>query len=123
MNTEFDIVTRTEGDVVVVSPQGDLDAVTSQALAETLAALIGADNPCRGIVLDFSRVGLCDSRCIGVLLANYRYARDCGIGMVIASPKGMVRRLFMISGIDQVIALDEDLARAVTGMRAAKAPR
>ncbi|MBO2529806.1 MAG: STAS domain-containing protein [Thermobifida fusca] len=123
MSAEFDIATRTEGDVVVVAPKGDLDAGTSQVLAETLETVIGAEESCRGIVLDFSEVASCDSRCIGVLLASYRYARDRGIGLVVASSQGMVRRLLMIAGIDQVIALEEDVARAVAGMRAAEAPR
>ena len=55
----------------------------SQVLAETLETVIGAE-VLPGIVLDFSRWRL-RFRCIGVLLASYRYARDRGIGLVVAS--------------------------------------
>lgn len=47
-----DIPVRSEGDVVVVAPEGELDAVTSPGLAEVLEGLLAADPPCRGIVID-----------------------------------------------------------------------
>lgn len=98
--------------MVVIVPTGELDATTSPALADTLESHLSADEPCRGIILDFSAVGFCDSRCIGVLVAGYRQARDRGIGLAVASPQGTVHRLFVIAGIDQVITIEEDLRRA-----------
>ncbi len=112
------MTTRTEGDVVVVAPRGDLDAVTSPALAAVLEEHLGAPKSCRGVVVDFSQVEFCDSRCIGVLVAGYRQARDCGIGMAVAAPRGTVQRLFVIAGIDQVITIEEDLGRAVKAVAA-----
>ncbi|WP_232306565.1 STAS domain-containing protein [Thermobifida cellulosilytica] len=118
MSAEFGITTRIEGDVAIVVPRGDLDAVTSPALARVLQEHLGAAEPCRGVVLDFSGVEFCDSRCIGVLVASYRHARDRGIGMAVARPRGAVQRLFVIAGIDQVITVEEDLGRAVKAVTA-----
>ncbi|WP_046470014.1 STAS domain-containing protein [Allosalinactinospora lopnorensis] len=113
-----DIPTRTEGDVVVVAPSGELDAVTSPDLAETLAGILRTGKPCRGIVIDFSEVTFCDSRCIGVLVAAYRQARDLGIGLAVSAPQRTVYRLFVIAGIDQVITIDHDTRHAMEAVLA-----
>ncbi|RCV49625.1 STAS domain-containing protein [Marinitenerispora sediminis] len=108
-----DIAVRTEGEVVVVAPAGELDAVTSPGLAAVLDELLGAAEPCRGVVIDFSGVDFCDSRCIGVLVAGYRQARDRGIGLAVAAPQRTVHRLFTIAGIDQVMTIEDDVQRAM----------
>jgi len=104
-----EIPVRRDGGVAVVSPSGELDAVTSPALAETLDALLLApEDPVRGIVVDLASVTFCDSRCIGVLVAAYRQARDRGIGLAVAAPQRTVLRLLVIAGIDQVITIESD---------------
>ncbi|WP_067969929.1 STAS domain-containing protein [Nocardiopsis trehalosi] len=107
-----------EGDVVVVTPTGELDAVTSPDLAAALEGVLGAEEPCRGVVIDFSGVTFCDSRCIGVLVACYRQARDRGIALVVSSPQRTVYRLFVIAGIDQVITIEDDTRNAITSVSA-----
>lgn len=111
------ISTRVEYGVAVVAPEGDLDATTSPRLASVLDGILGADEPCQGVVIDFSGVGFCDSRCIGVLIASYRQARDLGIGLIIAAPQRPVQRLFAIAGIDQVMTIEDDLQRALKLVR------
>ncbi|GAA3751970.1 STAS domain-containing protein [Salinactinospora qingdaonensis] len=113
MEFTSDIAVRTEGEVVVVAPVGELDATTSPRLAETLEAIISADTSCRGLVLDFSGVDFCDSRCIGVLVSSYRMARDRGIRLAVAAPQRGVLRLFVIAGIDQVLTVEDDPQRAM----------
>ncbi|GAA1983813.1 STAS domain-containing protein [Nocardiopsis rhodophaea] len=108
-----DVSIRTEGDVAVVTPAGELDATTSPLLAEALDGILRAAEPCRGIVIDFSKVSFCDSRCIGVLVSSYRQARDLGIGLAVSAPQRTVHRLFVIAGIDQVITIEEDTAHAM----------
>ncbi|MBB4929463.1 anti-anti-sigma factor [Lipingzhangella halophila] len=108
-----DIPIRTEGDVIVVVPAGELDAITSPDLAAALDRVLTPDRPWRGVVIDFSGVTFCDSRCIGVLVAAYRQARDLGIGLAVSAPQRTVHRLFVIAGIDQVITIDDDTGHAV----------
>ncbi|MDT0304357.1 STAS domain-containing protein [Streptomonospora wellingtoniae] len=108
-----DIPVRAEGDVVVIAPEGELDAVTSPGLADVLDELLTAEPRWRGIVIDLSRVGFCDSRCIGVLVSAYRQARDHGVGLAVAAPQRSVLRLFVIAGIDQVLRIEEDTGHAV----------
>lgn len=99
-----DISIRREDGVVIVTPVGEMDAVTSPALADVLDGVLAADPP-RGVVVDLAKVGFCDSRCIGVLVSAYRQARDLGVGLVVAEPQQQVNRLFVIAGIDQVIPI------------------
>lgn len=111
-----DIPIRREDDVVVVTPVGEMDAVTSPALAEVLDGVLTVDLP-QGVVVDLAKVGFCDSRCIGVLVAAYRQARDLGIGLVVAEPQQQVNRLFVIAGIDQVIPIMASTGGAVDSLR------
>ena len=107
-----DISIRREDGIVVVTPAGEMDAVTSPALARELDGILSSEPP-RGVVVDLAGVGFCDSRCIGVLVAAYRQARDLGSGLVVAEPQRQVMRLFMIAGIDQVIPIAETVDGAV----------
>lgn len=111
MATEIPV--RSEGDVVVVAPEGELDAVTSPGLADVLDGLLASDPPWRGVVIDLSLVTFCDSRCIGVLVSAYRQARDEGVGLAVAAPQRSVLRLFVIAGIDQVLRIEQDTGHAV----------
>ena len=111
-----DISIRREHDVVVVAPVGEMDAVTSPGLADVLEGVLAADRP-RGVVVDLAKVGFCDSRCIGVLVAAYRRGRDLDVGFVVAEPQQQVNRLFVIAGIDQVIPILPTTAEAVDGLR------
>ncbi|MEE2035988.1 STAS domain-containing protein [Nocardiopsis sp. CT-R113] len=111
-----DISIRREHDVVVVTPVGEMDAVTSPGLADVLEDVLAADLP-RGVVVDLAKVGFCDSRCIGVLVAAYRRGRDLDVGFVVAEPQQQVNRLFVIAGIDQVIPILPTTAEAVDGLR------
>jgi anti-sigma B factor antagonist len=106
-----DISTRREHGVVVVTPVGEMDAVTSPALADVLEGVL--DELPAGVVVDLAKVGFCDSRCIGVLVAAYRHARDQGLGLVVAEPQQQVNRLFVIAGIDQVIPIMPSTGAAV----------
>lgn len=111
-----DISIRREDDVVIVTPVGEMDAVASPELAEVLDGVLSSDPPC-GVVVDLAKVGFCDSRCIGVLVAAYRQARDLGVGLVVAEPQRQVNRLFVIAGIDQVIPLVASIGAAVGSVR------
>lgn len=111
-----DISIRREDGVIVVIPVGEMDAVTSPALADALDGILTADPP-RGVVVDLAEVGFCDSRCIGVLVAAYRQARDLDVGLVVAEPQQQVNRLFVIAGIDQVIQIMASTDAAVNSLR------
>ncbi|RKS07658.1 anti-sigma B factor antagonist [Nocardiopsis sp. Huas11] len=109
-----DISTRREDGVVVVTPVGEMDAVTSPALADVLEGVL-QEIPV-GVVVDLAKVAFCDSRCIGVLVAAFRHARDQGLGLVVAEPQQQVNRLFVIAGIDQVIPILPSTGAAVASL-------
>lgn len=111
-----DISIRREDDIAVVAPVGEMDAVASPALADVIDGLLD-EQPARGIVVDLAEVDFCDSRCIGVLVAAYRQARDLGVGLRTAEPQQQVNRLFVISGIDQIIPVEASVGEAVRALR------
>ena len=111
-----DIPIRREDDVVIVTPAGEMDAITSPALAEALDEVLTAPLP-KGVVVDLAKVGFCDSRCIGVLVSAFRQARDLGLGLVVTEPQQQVNRLFVIAGIDQVIPIGASTGDAVGALK------
>ncbi|MBR8740569.1 STAS domain-containing protein [Nocardiopsis sp. MG754419] len=111
-----DISIRREDGVAVVTPVGDMDAVTSPALAMTLERVLSQEFT--GVVVDLAKVEFCDSRCIGVLVAAFRQARDRGIRFTVTEPQQQVNRLFVIAGIDQVIPIGASTGDAVSELRA-----
>ena len=110
-----DISMRREDDVVIVAPAGELDAITSPALADVLDDVLFSGPP-RGIMVDLAEVSFCDSRCIGVLVSAYRQARDIGVGLVVAELQQQVNRLFVIAGIDQVMPIIASVDSAVISL-------
>ena len=110
-----DISIRREDGVAVVTPVGEMDAVTSPALAQVLDEVL-SEVP-KGVVVDLAKVGFCDSRCIGVLVAAFRQARDLDVGFVVTEPQQQVNRLFVIAGIDQVIPIGARTDDAVADLR------
>ena len=110
-----DISIRREDGVAVVIPVGEMDAVTSPALAQALDEVL-SQTP-EGVVVDLAKVGFCDSRCIGVLVAAFRQARDLDIGFVVTEPQQPVNRLFVIAGIDQVIPIGARTDDAVAELK------
>ncbi|MQA96151.1 MAG: anti-sigma factor antagonist [Streptosporangiales bacterium] len=119
---EFSLTSRRQGDVVVVSACGELDATTSPRLSEELNRALDDDVACSGLVVDLADVGFCDSRCIGVLVATYRRSRELGVRLAVAAPQRPVYRLFVIAGIDQVLTIHQDVKTALSVLSANPEP-
>jgi anti-sigma B factor antagonist len=75
-------------------------------------------------VVDLSDLGFCDSTGLRGLLGEAREAAICGGSMRLVAPvDGIVRRLFDVCGIDQVLDVDPDRETALSRARAASARR
>lgn len=100
---DFRIETRAAGAVVRVAVFGEVDAASAPELEACLAAAAGAG--CAELELDFSGLGFIDSSGLSVLVAAHKQLRESGIQLVIASPPLPARRIFDISGLDQVLTI------------------
>ncbi len=100
---DFRIEARATGAVMRVAVFGEVDAVSAPELEACLAEAAGAG--CAELELDFSGLGFIDSSGLSVLAAAHKQLRESGIQLVIASPPPPARRIFDISGLDQVLTI------------------
>ena len=90
-----------DGEIDVSSAPGMLDSVLCAALAD--------DH--RQVVVDLRRVTFIDSTGLAAVLETNRRLRDQGVHLVLVRPSGIVRRLFEMTGLDDVVDLRPDWVR------------
>lgn len=100
---DFRVEARASGAVVRLAVFGEVDAVSAPELEACLAEAV--DGGCTELELDFAGIEFIDSSGLSVLVAAHKQLRDSGIRLVIASPAPPARRIFDISGLDQVLTI------------------
>jgi anti-sigma B factor antagonist len=80
---------------------GEIDLDTAPQLRECLAGLTG------DVFIDLTDVAFVDSQAIGVLLAEHKRRTEAGSRLVIHGASPMALRTFAITGVDQVLHLDD----------------
>lgn len=100
---DFRVEARAAGSVVRLAVFGDVDAASAPELETCLSQ--AADAGCAEVELDFSGLEFIDSSGLSVLVMAHKQLRDSGIQLVIASPPPPARRIFDISGLDQVLII------------------
>ena len=102
---------RREAGVTVVAAPEEID-VTKAGLLRT-ALLTACSNGDRTVVVDLSGTHFCDSAGLNVLVRAHQQseAQGCEVRLVMSEPD--ILRIFMVTGIDQVIPIFPSLAEAV----------
>jgi anti-sigma B factor antagonist len=97
--------------ILVVSVHGDLDLHSADQLGDRLVAAV--DRGVTLLVVDLSDVEFVDSQGLGALLRGTRRfgAGKDGFRLVVPAPE--IRRVFEITALDQVFALDESREAAI----------
>ena len=96
---------------VLLALHGDADLHAAPELRERLARL--DDEGVTALVVDLSEVTFIDSMALGVLLGTMKRmrSRDGRLRLVVARPE--VRRIFEITLLDRVLAIDSTRAEAL----------
>ena len=107
---EIDVSSPVAG-VRVVALRGELDLDQAPSLARVLDELRASGS--RELVVDLSRLDFVDSSGISTLLGAARaVAADRGM-LVVAAPTAHVRRVFEIVNLSEVVAIEDDVERAL----------
>ncbi|MFD6279902.1 STAS domain-containing protein [Streptomyces sp. NPDC060209] len=85
---------------------GDLDYDTSEQLVESAQACLAADPALRDLVLDCSRLRLCDSSGVSSLLLIHRGTTSGGVVLHLENAPAFLRRILDVTGILHLFALD-----------------
>jgi len=99
------------GDILILRPQGRLDAVSSPALQDN--ALGHVDAGATSLVLDMEKVEYLSSAGLRVVLMAAKRLRESGGRLVVCSLHGIVLEVFGMSGFDKIIETAPDQAAAL----------
>jgi anti-sigma B factor antagonist len=89
-----------------VIPTGDIDLFTAPELDEIIGTLAG-DDAVRRVVVDLAGVTFLDSTGLHALVTRARSAEQDGFDFAVSRPSAKVRRLFVLTGMDQVLSFEE----------------
>ena len=98
------------GTVKVVRPQGHLEAASGARLAEEGREALASG---RGLVLDLSEVGFCDSAGLSSLVSLFKRAGEAGRPFVLASPRGNLMSLLELTRLHRVFHIEADINAAL----------
>ncbi|MEU8925245.1 STAS domain-containing protein [Kitasatospora sp. NPDC048545] len=99
---------------VIVRLEGEIDQDQRRRLEEALDAAVARG--CPRLVVDMSAVDFCDSTALNALLEARLTANAADIDLLVAGPRPQARRLFEITGADEILNLSTVRA-ALAGIR------
>nr|WP_275297049.1 STAS domain-containing protein [Streptomyces cyaneogriseus] len=99
--------------VTVVSLRGDIDMTAEAEVRQALLAPPDADAP--RTVVDLSQVSFMDSTGFNALISAHAHATAHSGWVRVATPPPMVKRMFQMLGIDEVISSYPTVKDALTG--------
>jgi|SRR5690348_7453153 len=97
--------TTKQGDVVVISVEGQLVAGNRQQLREAVVAEI--DRGERSFVIDFAEAGYVDSAGLGALVSLSKKIREASGSLRLTNLNEDLRTLFELTRLDTLFALDD----------------
>lgn len=97
---DLNITTERDGDVCLISVQGEIDVYTSSTLKDAIISAI--EQGCINLIVDIDAVGFIDSSGLGVLVSGLRRVKENSGSMRIVCTKENVLKIFRITGLDRV---------------------
>lgn len=104
------IKSKREGEIVIVLPKGQLDALTGPELTEFFKEKLKTSN---NLVADLSSVDFVSSAGLRVFLATVKDARSKGGDLRLAGVKEDVSKILAVSGFDRILKIYPDVSQAV----------
>ena len=109
---EFAVFVSFEGDLQIVTSQGDLDV---HAAPQMLALLLPLMQPGSRTVIEMSGTQFLDSSGLASIIEAAARARDVDGYLCIAAPSVRVERVLQITGVDTLIDVFDSLDSAKLG--------
>ncbi len=99
----------------IVRAEGEVDAYSSEDLRQALEeAGLETSN---GVLVDLSRVTYIDSTGLGVLVGAYKQLSESGGRLAVCGGPSHVRKVFQISGIEQLVPVYQDEKAGLEALR------
>ena len=97
----------------VLEVEGEIDLATAPRLRERLLTLVNAGTS--KVIVDLRAVAFIDSTGLGVLIGALKRLRINEGDLRLVCPERGIRKVFDITGLDQVFALHDTVDAAVQG--------
>jgi anti-anti-sigma factor len=112
MDPQLTLTVHSNGQGVVLTVGGEVDLATAPQLHAKLMDLaeIGEAS---SIMVDLTPVAFMDSTGLTVLLAAHQHAQAGGRSIRLICPAGPVRRVFRMTGAEQVLPIHSSLVEAL----------
>jgi anti-sigma B factor antagonist len=110
-----------EARCAVVTLRGELDAHDAPRLKTDFGRAIeeaAGLTPAPRVVLDLAGVAFLDSTVLGTIVGALRRIREADGALVVVLPETPARRIFEITGLDQVLSVQPSRAEALAGLEA-----
>lgn len=89
----------------VLGVSGEIDIVSSPELAAMVSAVL--DRGHASVVLDLAELDFMDASGLGIIAVSADRLGSCGGGLTIRSPSAMVRRMLDVTGLADVVEVEE----------------
>ena len=117
---DLDLVTREDAGHTVLEVAGEVDVHTAPALRYRALELIDAGRS--RLVVDVGGVEFLDSSGLGVLVEIQTRVRDVGGTLALARPADRIRKLFALTGLDEIFSVHDSVAGALSASPAGGPP-
>lgn len=104
------IKTKMVGNVCIVSPEGQLDALTGPKLLEHFSEQLSSN---KNLVADLSGLEFVSSAGLRVFLATVKDARRLGGDLRLSGVSANINKVFTVSGFDRILKIFPELADAI----------
>lgn len=115
---DLSVKLRREGDLVVISSTGDVDAYSAPILRDAIGKVLQAGHTF--IVCDLSEVGFMDSTGLGVLVGRLKAVRMAKGDMRLVITSERLLRNFNITGLEKIFAIDSDVEESLKALEASR---
>lgn len=102
MNLEINVQEEDRGNVAYLS--GEVDVYTASKLKETLNPL--AEEAGKDLIVDLTKVDYIDSTGLGIFIGALKSSEKAGTSLQLTGLNERVRRLFEITGLNEVIEIE-----------------
>ncbi len=111
MDTNFDIIEKRNGDVVVLKVEGELDALVAPKLKDKITKEM--ENGTKYFVIDFENLVHINSLAMGILRGKLKLVKDMGGDIKLVKLNDHIKGIFEMIGLDEIFEIYEDEQEAV----------
>ncbi|MFQ3548828.1 MAG: STAS domain-containing protein [Armatimonadota bacterium] len=102
--------TTTDESTSVISVSGELDIYTAPDFKAKLQEVLSEDK--KNLIIDYTSLNYLDSTALGILVGVLKRTREAGKELALVCPSPRVKRLFQLTGLDDVFEIHQSLENA-----------